>query len=68
MQNIHILQKFEEFDFAVLKPIKFQFQKRPKKQAIVVLKKLPLYAKPNHVFLFEDNDVKKLVLYGLSPN
>lgn len=59
-RNIHILQKFEEFDFGQLKPIKFQFQKRSKKQSIVVLKKLPLYAKPNHVFLFEDNGVKKI--------
>ncbi len=25
-----------------------------------MLKKLPLYAKPNHVFLFEDNGVKKI--------
>ncbi|MGJ1414608.1 hypothetical protein [Sphingobacterium multivorum] len=59
-RNIHILQKFEEFDFAQLKPKKFQLQKRSKKQSIVVLKKLPLYAKPNHVFLFEDNGVKKI--------
>lgn len=51
-RNIHILQKFEDFDFAQLKPINFQFQKRSKKQSIVVLKKITIIRETKSRFSF----------------
>lgn len=60
-QNIKILQSFEEFDFNMLKPLtKLAFLKKPKDKSIVLIHELPLFAKPQHVFTFEDNNIEKI--------
>ncbi len=60
-QNIKILQGFEEFNFNELKPLmKLSLLKKPKDKSIVLIQELPLFAKPQHVFTFEENNIKKI--------
>jgi len=60
-RNINILQGFEDFDFDTLRPpTELTYLKKPKEKSIVAIKRLPLYAKPNHVFTFNDNGKRKI--------
>ncbi|TDQ79761.1 hypothetical protein [Sphingobacterium yanglingense] len=60
-RNINILQEFEDFDFNTLKPQgKLSALKKPKDKSIVVIKRLPLFVKPHHVYSFEENGIKKI--------
>lgn len=60
-RNIHILQDFENFDFSQLKPpAELTYLKKPKDKSIIPISGLPLYAKPHHVFNFEEDDTKKI--------
>jgi len=60
-QNINILYNFEEYDFQSLKPnVELSYQKEPKNKSIIIIKGLPLFVDPNHVFTFEENGVKKI--------
>lgn len=60
-RNINILQNFEEFNFETLMPqTELTYLKKPKDKSIVAIKRLPLHAKPNHVFTFAENGDRKI--------
>lgn len=60
-RNINILYNFEDYDFAKLKPnVDLTYLKKPKEKSILVVKDLPLYVKPHHVFTFTEDEVKKI--------
>lgn len=60
-RNINILYNFEDYDFPSLKPnADLTYLKKPKDKSIIIIKGLPLFVNPNHVFTFEENGVKKI--------
>ena len=60
-RNINILQDFEGFGFNTLKPqAELTYLKKPKEKSIVIIRRLPLFVKPHHVYAFEENGIKKI--------
>nr|WP_121272493.1 hypothetical protein [Pedobacter schmidteae] len=60
-KNIDILQRFEEYDFSQLRPqAKITYLKRPKHKSILIIEDLPIQVLPHHVFMFEEDGVKKV--------
>ncbi|WP_262249870.1 hypothetical protein [Parapedobacter soli] len=74
--NLNILNHYENFDFASIRPnARLTFLKKPKAQSIVEIKGLPIYAKPSHVYTYEENGKKRIgamwfvaKLNGFRPN
>lgn len=59
--NLNILNHYENFDFASIRPNgRLTFLKKPKAKSIVEIKGLPVYAKPSHVYTYEENGKKRI--------
>lgn len=59
--NLNILNHYENFDFANIRPnAPLTFLKKPKAKSIVALKGLPIHAKPSHVYTYEENGKKRI--------
>jgi hypothetical protein len=60
-RNIDIISNFKEYDFQHLKPnVDLTFLTKPKYQAILDIKGLPVEAKPCHIFTFSSNNSEEI--------
>jgi hypothetical protein len=60
-KNIDIISNFKDYDFQHLKPnVDLTFLKQPKNQAILDIKRLPVEAKPCHIFTFSSNNSEEI--------
>lgn len=59
--NLNILRNYEEFNMATIRPdADLTFLKRPKSKSIVLLRRLPIQAKPSRVFTFKEDGKRKI--------
>ncbi|MBB5620963.1 hypothetical protein HDE69_002016 [Pedobacter cryoconitis] len=60
-KNIDILARFEEYDFTQFRPdFKLTYLKKPKDKSILVIEDLPIQVLPHHVFIYEEDGIKKI--------
>jgi len=60
-RNIKILSGFEDFRFLRFKPnVKLTYLSKPKDKSILSIKGIPIQVLPQHVFMFEEKDTKKI--------
>jgi hypothetical protein len=60
-RNINILSDFENFNFKRLKPkSKLEYLPRPKDKSILIIKGIPIQVLPHHVFIYDEEDIKKI--------
>lgn len=59
--NLNILHQYENFDFTSIRPnAELTFLKKPKAKSIVLLRGLPIHAKPSHAYTYEENGKKRI--------
>lgn len=59
-RNIDILYIFEDFDFAKLKPEKFSFLKKHKKDSILPIRGLDFKVTPSHLFTYSSDEIDEI--------
>lgn len=59
-RNIDALYNYEEYDFSTLKPVKIEFQVKPRSSTVINVKGLPVKVSPSYVFSFTNKGKKEI--------
>jgi len=60
-KNIDILTRFDEYDFTLIRPnFTLTYLKKPKDKSILVIEDLPIQVLPHHVYIYEEDGIKKI--------